>query len=101
MRARLWRQRKLARLRHQVEQVDKHCGFGDASVLDPVELDKAQHDDLSCRQDAEIGLVEQRHQVPHLNDPTPLETVDFIQARHEDVRATLNAGHCRQERFPE
>ena len=41
VRAGLRRQRPLARLHHQVEQVDEHRGLGDAAIFDAVELDEA------------------------------------------------------------
>ena len=97
----LRRQRELARLRHEMKQIEEHCRLDDPSILDAIELSEAHHCDLPSWQDAKVRLVKQRHQMPHLNDPAPFETIDLVQSGHEDVGASLHMGHGRQERPPE
>ena len=91
----------MAGLHHQVEQVAEHRGFGNASVFHSVELDEAQHRDPPGRQDAEQRLIEQPHEMSHLDDPTALESVELVKTGEEDIGAALEASERDEQWRPE
>jgi hypothetical protein len=91
----------LARLCHQVRDVDELRGFDDSPVADVVELRVAQHHEFPRRSDAQPWRVEQAHQVAHRHDPNPGKPVDFIETGEKDVLPPLQAGERCQKRCPE
>ena len=83
------RQRIVAGLLHQPDDVEEDRSLDNLPAFYLVKLGKAQHRDLSGCGNVEPGLVEQTHQMAHATGPDLPFVRGVIMAGEEDIAPPL------------